>query len=136
MPYQFERGRIYRMPTHFGPAPGPRQIPAEAKVDSTRSPRKTLVSASFLTEASALERYIPDRFSLVARPGRHRRIPLYDRHRLACRPWLYDDSCLVAGNVQGCARSSSGALLGGNVGKSGRPDYYRPWRNRAAQTLR
>ena len=68
MPYQFEPGRIYRMPTHFGPAPGPRQIPAEAKVDSTRSPRKTLVSASFLTEASALERYIPDRFSLVGDP--------------------------------------------------------------------
>src|SRR6516165_9495500 len=68
MPYQFERGRIYRMPTHFGPAPGPRQIPAEAKVDSTRSPRKTLVSASFLTEASALERHIPDRFSLVGDP--------------------------------------------------------------------
>ena len=68
MPYQFERGRIYRMPTHFGPAPGPRQIPAEANADSTRSPRKTLISASFLTEASALERHIPDRFALVGDP--------------------------------------------------------------------
>jgi hypothetical protein len=68
MPYQFERGRIYRMPTHFGPAPGPRQIPAEANADSTRSPRKTLISASFLTEASALERHIPDRFTLVGDP--------------------------------------------------------------------
>ena len=54
MPYHFER--IYRMPTHFGPAPGPRQMPAEANADPTRSPRKTLISASFLTEASALER--------------------------------------------------------------------------------
>ena len=27
MSYQFEAGRIYRMPTHFGPAPGPRQMP-------------------------------------------------------------------------------------------------------------
>src|SRR5215469_14199907 len=68
MPYQFEPGRIYRMPTHFGPAPGPRQIPAEANADSTRSPRKTLISASFLTEASALERHIPDRFTLVGDP--------------------------------------------------------------------
>jgi hypothetical protein len=57
MSYQFERGRIYRMPTHFGPAPGPRQIPADAVVDSTRSPQKMLITASFLTEASVLERF-------------------------------------------------------------------------------
>jgi acetoacetate decarboxylase len=68
MPYQFEPGRIYRMPTHFGPAPGPRQMPAEANVDPTRSPRKTLISASFLTEAAALERHIPERFALVGDP--------------------------------------------------------------------
>jgi acetoacetate decarboxylase len=68
MPYQFEHGRIYRMPTHFGPAPGPRQIPAEANADSNNSPRKTLISASFLTDASALERHIPDRFALVGDP--------------------------------------------------------------------
>ena len=68
MPYQFERGRIYRMPTHFGPAPGPRQIPAEADADSTRSPHKTLISASFLTEASALEQHTPERFELTGEP--------------------------------------------------------------------
>jgi acetoacetate decarboxylase len=68
MPYHFERGRIYRMPTHFGPAPGPRQMPAEANADPTHSPRKTLISASFLTEASALERHIPDRFTLMHDP--------------------------------------------------------------------
>src|SRR6266446_2274965 len=65
MPYQFERGRIYRMPTHFGPAPGPRQIPAEANADPGLSPRKTLIAASFLTEASALEQHIPGHFALV-----------------------------------------------------------------------
>jgi acetoacetate decarboxylase len=68
MPYQFERGRIYRMPTHFGPAPGPRQIPTNAVVDSTRSPQKTLITASFLTEASALERHTPARFHLAGEP--------------------------------------------------------------------
>jgi acetoacetate decarboxylase len=68
MPYQFERGRIYRMPTHFGPAPGPRQIPAEANADPTKSPRKTLISASFLTEALALEQHIPERFALAGDP--------------------------------------------------------------------
>ena len=68
MPYQFQPGRIYRMPTHFGPAPGPRQIPVEANVDTTRSPRKTLISSSFLTEAAALERHTPERFALVGDP--------------------------------------------------------------------
>jgi acetoacetate decarboxylase len=68
MAYQLERGRIYRMPTHFGPAPGPRQIPSGAAVNSTRSPRKTLISASFLTEASALERHTPERFELAGDP--------------------------------------------------------------------
>jgi acetoacetate decarboxylase len=65
MPYHFEHGRIYRMPTHFGPAPGPRQMPTHAAADSTRSPQKTLITASFLTEASALERYTPERFELA-----------------------------------------------------------------------
>jgi len=135
MPYQFERGRIYRMPTHFGPAPGPRQMPAEANADSTRSPRKTLISASFLTETSALERHIPDRFTLVGDP-----VVTVEFHYMTDIDWLAgrgynDDSCLVAGCVQGRARSSRGALLGGHVGKPGRSDYYGTWRNRAAQTL-
>src|SRR5215813_12529440 len=68
MPYRFEPGRIYRMPTHFGPAPGPRQMPAEADGDPTRSPHKALISASFLTEGSALERHIPERFTLAGEP--------------------------------------------------------------------
>ena len=68
MSYRFEAGRIYRMPTHFGPAPGPRQIPPEATADATLSPRKTLITASFLTEASALEEHIPERFELAGEP--------------------------------------------------------------------
>jgi acetoacetate decarboxylase len=68
MAYQFDRGRIYRMPTHFGPAPGPRQIPDEAAADSTRSPQKTLITASFLTDAAALDQYTPERFELVGEP--------------------------------------------------------------------
>ena len=68
MPYKFEPGRIYRMPTHFGPAPGPRQMPPEAAADATRSPRKTLISASFLTDGSALEGHIPEHFALAGDP--------------------------------------------------------------------
>jgi acetoacetate decarboxylase len=83
MPYQFEPGRIYRMPTHFGPAPGPRQMPAEANVDATRSPRKTLISSSFLTEAAILERHIPERFSLVGDP-----VVTVEFHYMAGIDWL------------------------------------------------
>jgi hypothetical protein len=43
-------------------------MPAEANVDATRSPRKTLISSSFLTEAATLERHIPERFALVGDP--------------------------------------------------------------------
>jgi acetoacetate decarboxylase len=68
MTYRFERGRLYRMPTHFGPAPGPRQIPPEANADPTRSPRKTVVAASFLSDPNALEQHLPPGFTLVVEP--------------------------------------------------------------------
>jgi len=68
MTYRFEPNRIYRMPTHFGPAPGPRQIPEGIKTDSTRSPRRLSVSASFLTEAALLERHLPEGFTLIGEP--------------------------------------------------------------------
>jgi acetoacetate decarboxylase len=68
MSYQFEAGRIYRMPTHFGPAPGPRQLPPGVVGDRTRSPRRFSVAASFLTDAALLERHLPDGFSLAGEP--------------------------------------------------------------------
>ena len=40
MSYRFEAGRIYRMPTHFGPAPGPRQLPDGVVPDPKHSPRR------------------------------------------------------------------------------------------------
>jgi len=136
MPYRFEPGRIYRMPTHFRPAPGQRQIPAEANADPTRSPRNTLVSASFLTEASALERHIPERFALASEP-----VVTIEFHymteidRLAGRGYTMIQS-LVAGHIQWRSRSSRRSLPGSDVGKSHRPDHYGSWGNRAAQTLR
>ena len=48
MSYRFEAGRIYRMPTHFGPAPGPRQVPDDVVGDPKRSPRRLSVAASLL----------------------------------------------------------------------------------------
>ncbi len=58
MSYRFEAGRIYRMPTHFGPAPGPRQVPDDVVVDPKRSPRRLSVAASFLTDPVVLEQQV------------------------------------------------------------------------------
>jgi hypothetical protein len=42
MRYQFEPASICRLPAHFGPAPGLRQLAAAAAVDSTRGPHNAL----------------------------------------------------------------------------------------------
>ncbi len=68
MSYRFEAGRIYRMPTHFGPAPGPRQVPSGIVVDPTRSPRRLTVEARFLTDSARLERHLPEGFVLAGEP--------------------------------------------------------------------
>ena len=68
MSYRFEAGRIYRMPTHFGPAPGPRQLPDNVVVDPKRSPRRVSVAASFLTDPVALEKHVPEGFTLTGEP--------------------------------------------------------------------
>jgi len=68
MSYRFEAGRIYRMPTHFGPAPGPRQMPGGVVGDRTRSPRRLSFAASFLTDGTLLERHLPEGFSLAGEP--------------------------------------------------------------------
>ena len=68
MSYRFEAGRIYRMPTHFGPAPGPRQLPDEVAVDPKHSRRTLSVMASFLTDPEMLERHLPEGFTLAGEP--------------------------------------------------------------------
>jgi acetoacetate decarboxylase len=83
MTYQFERGRLYRMPTHFGPAPGPRQMPPEANSDPTQSPHKTVVTASFLTDAATLERHLPERFCLFGEP-----VVTVEFHHMTRIDWL------------------------------------------------
>jgi hypothetical protein len=65
MSYRFEAGRIYRMPTHFGPAPGPRQLPDEFLVDPKGSRSTLSVAASFLTDPAVLEQHLPERFTLA-----------------------------------------------------------------------
>ncbi|WP_170182127.1 acetoacetate decarboxylase family protein [Phreatobacter stygius] len=68
MSYRFEAGRIYRMPTHFGPAPGPRQLPETVAAHQRPGTRRLSVSARFLTDAALLERHLPEGFTLAGEP--------------------------------------------------------------------
>ncbi|HET7888907.1 MAG TPA: acetoacetate decarboxylase family protein [Bradyrhizobium sp.] len=68
MTYRFDPDRIYRMPTHFGPAPGPRQMPDGVAADPKKSPRRLSVAASFLTDGARLERHLPEGFTLAGEP--------------------------------------------------------------------
>ena len=59
MSYKFETGKIYRMPTHFGPALGPRQGPNGRKFECKDFPKSTSYSVSFLTNPQQLEQQPP-----------------------------------------------------------------------------
>jgi Acetoacetate decarboxylase (ADC) len=83
MGYRFEKGQIYRMPTHFGPAPGPRQMPSDMPTNAALSPRRLSVAASFLTDASSLERHMPDGFVLAGEP-----VVTVEFHYLSGIDWL------------------------------------------------
>jgi hypothetical protein len=83
MSYRFEAGRIYRMPTHFGPAPGPRQLPDDVAPDPKRKPRRLSVAASFLTDAARLERHLPEGFALAGEP-----VVTVEFHYLTGIDWL------------------------------------------------
>ena len=83
MSYQFEAGRIYRMPTHFGPAPGPRQMPDDVVSNPKRSPRRLSTAVSFLTDPVALERHLPDGFTLAGEP-----VVTVEFHHMTDIDWL------------------------------------------------
>ena len=68
MPYQFQPGRMYRMPTHFGPSLGPRQGEAGRKFVNLESPKITAISVSFLTNQEQLEELLPEGFEMGAEP--------------------------------------------------------------------
>ena len=83
MSYRFEAGRIYRMPTHFGPAPGPRQAPDGIVFDGKRSPKRLSVAAHFLTDPMMLERHLPDGFTLAGEP-----VVTVEFHHMTDIDWL------------------------------------------------
>lgn len=63
MSYEFEPGRLYRMPTHFGPTPGPRQLPEGQHLDPTQNPKRLAINVSFLSEREALDALLPPGFA-------------------------------------------------------------------------
>lgn len=68
MAYQFEPGRMYRMPTHFGLATGPRQGPHGERFACIDTPKTTTIAVSFLTNAEQLTPFLPPGFALGAEP--------------------------------------------------------------------
>lgn len=68
MSYQFIKGRYYRMPTHFGPTPGPRQIPEGKPNNPRQSPHRRVSAVAARTTAEALGRLLPPGFELADEP--------------------------------------------------------------------
>ena len=68
MPYKLQPDRMYMMPTHFGPASGPRQGPDGRGFDGQDSPRVTSYSVRFLTRAEQLDALLPMGFRLAGEP--------------------------------------------------------------------
>ncbi|MBU4612410.1 acetoacetate decarboxylase family protein [Achromobacter sp. GG226] len=54
------RPDLYRMPTVFGPSPGPRQAPPGVRYDDTQSPHRVSVYARFHTQANAVQQLLPE----------------------------------------------------------------------------
>ncbi len=68
MTYQFEKGKIYRMPTHFGPSLGPRQGPDGRTFECKDNPKTTSISVSFLTNSDQIKSILPENFVLLGEP--------------------------------------------------------------------
>lgn len=68
MSYRFLPGSIYRMPTHFGPAPGPRQRYGGGRWECRDTPLVTSLWVSYLTDADRLASHLPPGFALSDEP--------------------------------------------------------------------
>ncbi|WP_374633481.1 acetoacetate decarboxylase family protein [Ferrovibrio sp.] len=68
MAYTYEPGRMYRMPPHFGPAPGPRQNLESYTPDHSKYPKRHTAQVNYLTRKDQLEAIIPQGFSVWGDP--------------------------------------------------------------------
>lgn len=68
--YTFQSGKIYRMPTHFGPSTGPRQGPDGRRFDEENKewPKQTDWAVSFLSNADQLQALCPEGFTPIGEP--------------------------------------------------------------------
>jgi hypothetical protein len=66
--YVFIPGEWYRMPTHFGPATGPRKGPDLKAFDWTNSPKSTAISVSFLGKREQMQKLLPPGFAINGEP--------------------------------------------------------------------
>jgi len=83
MSYEFLAGARYRMPSHFGPSPGPRNIPPHVPVDHSKYPLTTVATVRFRTDAARLEAMMPPGMALGAAP-----IVSIDFAYIKAIPWL------------------------------------------------
>lgn len=65
MSYAFRPGVRYRMPTHFGPAPGPRQRADGNRYACVDNPDQTILRAVFRADIDRLEALLPPNFGPV-----------------------------------------------------------------------
>ena len=68
MPYSLNAEPMYRMPTPFGPAGGPRQGPDGRRFECKDNPKTVSLAASFLTNPAQLEPLLPPSFFLAGEP--------------------------------------------------------------------
>lgn len=68
MGYEFLKGLYYRMPTHFGPFPGPRQIPEGKPNNPALSPKRLVASVIARTERAAIDPLLPPGFVAEGEP--------------------------------------------------------------------
>jgi hypothetical protein len=68
MSHHFLPDQMYRMPTHFGPATGPRRGPDGRKFDCIDNPKSTSISVSFRTNPEQLSQWLPPGFALGDEP--------------------------------------------------------------------
>ena len=68
MAYRFNPKLMYRMPTHFGPAYGPRQSPDGVKFNGKISHKSTTISVSYLSNEKQLTKLLPKGFNLYGDP--------------------------------------------------------------------
>jgi hypothetical protein len=66
--YVFIPGEWYRMPTHFGPATGPRKGPDRKAFDWTNGPKNTALSVSFLSRRDQMQKLLPPGFAIAGEP--------------------------------------------------------------------